>query len=131
MRPRVLVAMAVAVCGATMIAAGPEGPAPRASQTAGPQGAALQAETSRRVGRIAGRIALPAGTPAPGSQVRAVVRRSGALEPIAQTLAGWDGRYELTDVPAGDVLVLAIPAPAAIRARAALNEPPLAPTLYP
>lgn len=108
MRLAVLVTIVVTVCGATP--------------------AAQQAQAT---GRIAGRVALPDGTPAPGAEVRALVVRDGVRQPVASTTVGWDGRYEISGVPAGDAFVLAIPSAALITSRAALRDPPLTPTLYP
>jgi hypothetical protein len=57
---------------------------------------------------IAGRISLPDGTPAPAAHVSAAVRRpDGSLRVVSETVATWDGRYLLRNVPAGSFLVSA------------------------
>jgi hypothetical protein len=70
---------------------------------------ALETEAgAQSANTVAGRIRLPDGTPAPEAHVSAAVRQAdGSLSVVSQTVAAWDGRYVLRDVPAGSVLVAA------------------------
>lgn len=55
---------------------------------------------------IAGRISHPDGTPAPDAPVFAAVSdREGQRRIVAEAVSGWDGRYELANVPAGEYIV--------------------------
>jgi hypothetical protein len=72
----------------------------------------IAAQTARAT--IAGRISLPDGTPAPGAPVFAAVgERNQRLRIVAETIAEWDGRYELTGIPAGQYVIGARPTPGA------------------
>ncbi len=94
----------------------------------------------RRTGSIAGRILKPDGTPAPGVLVMPAVRQGSRVVRLAEwrTTSQWDGRYEMTGLPPGDLLVLVVPAaadaaPAAPSLPVDVSSEPLAfePTLYP
>jgi hypothetical protein len=75
-------------------------------------GAGAQQEPTRTgTGVIAGRISLADGRPAEGARVFAATRRPGTttLVIVAETTSAWDGRYEITGLPAGAFLVGARP----------------------
>jgi hypothetical protein len=63
----------------------------------------------RRSASLAGRVVRPDGAAAPGIEVVLARRRGSALIPIAgtQTTTVWNGRYEMTDLPPGQYLLLA------------------------
>src|SRR5262245_6274963 len=87
---------------------------------------------ARKTGSIAGRISQPDSTPETGAHVVAAVRqRDGSLAPVGSTMAAWDGRYEISGLPAGEYLVLATPDPNAKVERLNRHVPPPVPTLYP
>jgi hypothetical protein len=99
----------------------------------------------RRAAAIAGRIAEPDGIPAPEVRVLAAARRDSgyALLPDTQTMSEWDGRYEITNLPPGEYLVLVLPNALPDPGRALANaerrapeapvstRPAFAATLYP
>ena len=86
----------------------------------------------RKTGSIAGRISQPDSTPETGAHVVAAVRqRDGSLAPVGSTMAAWDGRYEIGNLPPGDYLVLAEPGPHAKVERLNRHVPPPIATLYP
>lgn len=109
------------------------------------QGIADRDVSLRRAGSIAGRVAEPDGIPAPDVHVFAAIRREFGYTvlPETRTTSAWDGRYEITDLPAGNYLVVAQPIPsgdpsgrladAERRAPEApvSSRPSFAPTLYP
>ena len=96
--------------------------------------------TMRRAGSIAGRIARPDGTPAPGAQVVVALRDGASISPLAdlRAISEWDGRYDIAGVPPGEFLLMVTP-PAAGASGPAPSLPvdvspaPLQfePTLYP
>jgi hypothetical protein len=57
-----------------------------------------------RAGSIAGRIITPDGAAAPDVDVFAAPRDQPGT-PVAKTRSAWDGRYELTGLPAGEFFV--------------------------
>ena len=57
-----------------------------------------------RTGTIAGRIITPEGAAAPDVDVFAAPRDQPGT-PVAKTRSAWDGRYELTGLPAGEFFV--------------------------
>jgi hypothetical protein len=63
----------------------------------------------RRSATLAGRVVRPDGAAAPGIEVVLARRRGSELIAIAdtRTTTGWDGRYEMHDLPPGQYLLLA------------------------
>jgi hypothetical protein len=63
----------------------------------------------RRSASLTGRVVRPDGAAAPGIEVVLARRRGRELLTIAdtQTTTAWDGRYEITDLPPGEYLLLA------------------------
>jgi hypothetical protein len=98
-----------------------------------------------RESSIAGRVAEPDGIPAPDVQVFAAVRRgtSHVVLQETRTLAEWDGRYRIANLPPGQYLVVVLPGvstdPNRMRANAerrapessSATRPFFEPTFYP
>lgn len=98
-----------------------------------------------RESTIAGRIAEPDGIPAPDVQVFAAVRRgtSHVVLQETRTIAAWDGRFRITNLPPGEYLVVVLPGvstdPNRMRANAerrapessSATRPFFEPTFYP
>jgi hypothetical protein len=98
-----------------------------------------------RESSIAGRVAEPDGIPAPDVQVFAAVRRGATYVRLedTRTVAEWNGRYRITNLPPGEYLVLILPSvstdPNRMRTNAerrapessSATRPFFEPTLYP
>jgi len=64
-----------------------------------------------RTARIAGRVIHPDGSAAPGIQVIVAQRSSNGGTPLPETITSsrFDGRYEISGLPPGEFLVVAMP----------------------